>query len=70
MADEDSDGRPGQVIDLLFSQDLRACVAEAAKGAIGVPGGMAPVYGMADVSPDRAIIGEFLVAYQDVLLSG
>lgn len=58
------------MIDLLILQDLHACVAEAAKGDICVPGGMAPVYGMADVSPDRAIIGEFLVAYQDVLLSG
>ena len=51
-------------------QDLRECVAEVAKGGGKVDGGMAPVYGMADVSPDRAIIGEFLVAYQDVLLSG
>jgi hypothetical protein len=31
---------------------------------------MAPVYGLASVSPDRNIIGDFLVAYQDVLLSG
>jgi sphinganine-1-phosphate aldolase len=45
-------------------------VAEVAKGGAGDAGSMAPVYGMADVSPDRAIIGEFLVAYQDVLLSG
>ena len=33
-------------------------------------GGMAPVYGMGAKSPDRGLIGEFLVAYQDVLLSG
>lgn len=52
------------------TQDLRECVAEVAKGEGKVDGGMAPVYGMANVSPDRAIIGEFLVAYQDVLLSG
>ncbi|KAK9826850.1 hypothetical protein WJX81_007792 [Elliptochloris bilobata] len=51
-------------------KDLHECVAEVAKGDSKVAGGMAPVYGMADISPDRAIIGEFLVAYQDVLLSG
>ena len=40
------------------------------KGGQAVKDGMAPVYGLASVSPDRGIIGEFLVAYQDVLLSG
>eukprot|EP00198_Chlamydomonas_reinhardtii_P008126 XP_001697463.1 predicted protein [Chlamydomonas reinhardtii] len=30
--------------------------------------GSAPLYGMSNVSPDRGMIGEFLVAYQDVML--
>ena len=30
--------------------------------------GMAPLYGMAAVVPDRRIVGQFLVAYQDALL--
>jgi hypothetical protein len=29
---------------------------------------MAPLYGMAAVVPDRRIVGQFLVAYQDALL--
>lgn len=33
-----------------------------------VQGGSAPLYGMAAVVPDRRIVGEFLVAYQDALL--
>lgn len=30
--------------------------------------GMAPLYGMAAVVPDRRVVGTFLVAYQDALL--
>jgi sphinganine-1-phosphate aldolase len=51
-------------------QDLRECVEELQSGGAAVKDGMAPVYGLASVSPDRGIIGDFLVAYQDVLLSG
>ncbi len=51
-------------------QDLRECVKDLQSGGEHVKDGMAPVYGLASVSPDRNIIGEFLVAYQDVLLSG
>lgn len=43
---------------------------EVQSGGEEVKDGMAPVYGLASASPDRNIIGEFLVAYQDVLLSG
>lgn len=32
--------------------------------------GMAPVYGMASASPDRGLVGEFLLTFQDVLLTG
>lgn len=31
--------------------------------------GSAPLYGMANVSPDRGLLGEFLVAYQDTMLA-
>ena len=54
----------------MCAQDLRQCVEELQEGGEAVKDGMAPVYGLASVSPDRGIIGEFLVAYQDVLLSG
>jgi sphinganine-1-phosphate aldolase len=50
---------------------LREGVAELGrnpKGA-GGSGGSAPLYGMANVTPDRGMIGEFLVAYQDVMLA-
>ena len=57
--------------ELCVWQDL----AEGMKELRSLPkgsdsGGMAPVYGMGAKSPDRGLIGEFLVAYQDVLLSG
>ena len=51
-------------------QDLQECVDILQKDSTGIKDGMAPIYGLASVSPDRKIIGEFLVAYQDVLLSG
>ncbi|BDA43135.1 Sphingosine-1-phosphate lyase [Coccomyxa sp. Obi] len=51
-------------------KDLGEIVEELQSGGEEVKDGMAPVYGLASVSPDRNIIGEFLVAYQDVLLSG
>ncbi|KAG2490349.1 hypothetical protein HYH03_011151 [Edaphochlamys debaryana] len=47
--------------------------AAAAKGrgggGKGDGGGSAPVYGMANSAPDRGMVGEFLVAYQDVMLT-
>lgn len=33
-----------------------------------VSGGSAPMYGMASVVPDRSMVAEFLVAYQDCIL--
>ena len=54
----------------LGTQDLQECVDVLQKDSTGIKDGMAPIYGLASVSPDRKIIGEFLVAYQDVLLSG
>lgn len=51
-------------------RDLEECVA----GVIAHPDldgeGMAPMYGMAATVPDRRIVGNFLVAYQDILLEG
>ena len=55
---------------MVAAQDLRDVVQDLQSGGEQVKDGMAPVYGLASVSPDRNIIGEFLVAYQDVLLSG
>lgn len=51
-------------------QDLQACVADLKSDPKCCPDGMAPMYGLAAVSPDRSLINEFLIAYQDVLLSG
>ena len=52
-------------------QDIREAAAELkVNPKASSSGGMAPVYGMGAKSPDRGLIGEFLVAYQDVLLSG
>ena len=51
-------------------QDLRSAVAELKAAPSCCPDGMAPMYGLAAVSPDRSLINEFLIAYQDVLLSG
>ena len=51
-------------------QDLGKSVSELRADPGCCPDGMAPMYGLAAVSPDRSLINEFLVAYQDVLLSG
>jgi sphinganine-1-phosphate aldolase len=59
-----------EVSHLSMVQDLQDCVEVLQRDSAGVKDGMAPIYGLASVSPDRKIIGEFLVAYQDVLLSG
>lgn len=57
---------PAAVAALL--QDLAACCAAAAADPAAGGGGMAPLYGMAAVVPDRRVVGNFLVAYQDILL--
>ncbi|KAF5834927.1 pyridoxal phosphate-dependent transferase [Dunaliella salina] len=49
-------------------EGLRASVATLMANPDAVQGGSAPMYGMANVVPDRGMIGEFLVAYQDVML--
>ncbi|WIA40779.1 hypothetical protein OEZ86_004458 [Tetradesmus obliquus] len=50
--------------------DIKAALAVLAKdpGGLGAQGS-APLYGLAGVSPDWGLIGEFLVAYQDVVLA-
>lgn len=50
-------------------QDLDACVKAVKEDPKGVKDGMAPLYGMAAVMPDRSIVGQFLVAYQDAMLT-
>ena len=56
------------VVDALI-RDLVAAyeVNEAEKGDDDDEG-MAPLYGMAAKVPDKRIVGEFLIAYQDLLL--
>ncbi|KAK9813985.1 hypothetical protein WJX73_007983 [Symbiochloris irregularis] len=56
-------------IDSLL-EDLQECVAALKADPKCCKDGMAPMYGLAAVSPDRSLINEFLIAYQDVLLSG
>lgn len=50
-------------------KDLQECCAALRANPGAVKGGSAPIYGMANVSPDRAVLGEFLVTYQDVMLT-
>lgn len=58
---------PAAVAELV--QDLGECVAGVrAHPGGGAADGMAPLYGMAATVPDRRIVGNFLVAYQDILL--
>ena len=73
-------GAPNVVVVLLdhtgFAQlgcygsdiDTRHIDALAANPA-GVKDGSAPLYGLAGVSPDRGLVGEFLVAFQDAMLA-
>lgn len=51
--------------------DLQACVAalQQTPNGLGKGEGSAPLYGLAGVSPDRALVGTFLVAYQDAMLA-
>ena len=53
-------------------RDLQDAVTEAARreseGGQDEDQGMAPLYGMAAKVPDRRIVGNFLIAYQDILL--
>lgn len=54
--------------------ELLRDIGECVSGLLAHPGtgdsdeGMAPLYGMAATVPDRRIVGNFLVAYQDILL--
>ena len=48
--------------------DLRECVAEACKADPGDKEGNGAIYGMAEALPDRHIIGDVLVAYQEATL--
>jgi hypothetical protein len=51
-------------------QDLEAAMEDVRRDPGLSKLGSAPIYGMSAISPDRGIIGDFLEAYQDVLLSG
>jgi len=51
-----------------LTQDLKESVCSAkAQGGSGSDG-TAPLYGMAAKVPDRRVVGNFLIAYQDILL--
>lgn len=50
-------------------QDLEQAVHECLQKPSQSDEGMAPVYGMNAKMPDRSLVGEFLSAYQDALLS-
>ncbi len=49
-------------------QDLRDSVRALKEDPNCVQDGKAPVYGMANINPDRSMVGEILVAVQDNLL--
>ena len=55
-------------------EELLRDVEECVQGVLAHPEeggeGMAPLYGMAATVPDRRIVGNFLIAYQDILLEG
>jgi glutamate/tyrosine decarboxylase-like PLP-dependent enzyme len=48
-----------------FLSDLRASVADVKENADALPGGSAPVYGMANTLPDRGIIADLLQKHMD-----
>ena len=50
-------------------QDLRDSVDMLKADPDCAKNGSAPMYGMANVMPDRGMIGQFLVAVQDALLT-
>ena len=56
-----------EMVDKLI-MDLEECIAEVKKGPKDGEEGMAPIYGMAESLPDRHIIGDVLVAYQEAAL--
>jgi sphinganine-1-phosphate aldolase len=56
------------VVDLLLADLAQACEALVANPRL-VEGGSAALYGVAGISPDRGLVADFLVAYQDTVLS-
>ncbi len=54
------------VTDLLT--DLKKACEKLGADPDSVQGGSAPMYGMANVMPDRRMLGDFLVAYQEFQL--
>lgn len=50
-------------------QDLEHGVEECLQSPSRSDEGMAPIYGMNAKMPDRSLVGDFLSAYQDALLS-
>lgn len=55
-------------LQLCSTQDLEDSVTALKQNPDCVKDGKAPVYGMANINPDRAMVGEILVAVQDNLL--
>ncbi|KAK9822584.1 hypothetical protein WJX74_007398 [Apatococcus lobatus] len=56
------------VVDQLL-KDLQECTERVRKDPKCVKDGMAPMYGMAAVMPDRRMIGDFLTMYQEELMT-
>ena len=50
-------------------QDLQEAAIKTLKRPVSGEGSKAPMYGMNAKMPDRGLVGEYLICYQDVLLS-
>lgn len=57
------------VVDSLIGDLREAVAAFKANPHGGGSDGSAPLYGLAGASPDRGLIGEFLVTFQDQMLA-
>lgn len=51
---------------VIHVQDLKEAVATLKAKPKLAKSGNAPLYGMAAVVPDRSIVSEFLIAFQDI----
>lgn len=56
-------------MDIMKAQFLEACEELRSSSAKATPAGKAKIYGTAAAASDRALVGESLLDYQDVLLS-
>lgn len=52
----------------LLLADLKTTIQQLIHNPEPLPGGSAPIYGMAATLPDRGLVGEFLATFQDAML--